>query len=60
MTTLLEASPVPTSLFRRPFAVPATPADAPTPAVAPVTALSRVRGGTFSPTVDVIRFADGT
>ena len=60
MTTLLEASPVPTSLFRRPFAVPAAPADVPTPAVAPVTALSRVRGGTFSPTVDVIRFADGT
>ena len=60
MTTLLEASPVPTSLFRRPFAVPAAPADVPAPAVTPVTALSRVRGGTFSPTVDVIRFADGT
>jgi TQXA domain-containing protein len=34
-------------------------APAPQP-IKPVTALSRVRGGTYSPTVEVIRFADGT
>lgn len=60
MTSLLQAPVTPTALLPRPSGVPAQPRTAPIPHLAPVTALSRMRGGTFSPTVDIIRFADGS
>ncbi|CAL8977261.1 hypothetical protein PROP_02149 [Propionicimonas sp. T2.31MG-18] len=63
MATLIEASlPLadrPQRLLAGPVTVLRGRAPLRLPAV-PATALSRVRGGTFSSTVDVIRLADGT
>lgn len=67
MTTLIEAGTAAALAPSAPTAVPATdlvavrrPGGLPEPAAAAVTALSRVRGGMYSSTVDLIRFADGS